>query len=43
MDISDAVTRGKNPIGIIAWGPGNAIGIVAGGAFNAIGLVALAS
>ena len=26
MEMSDAVTRGKNPIGIIAWGPGNAIG-----------------
>ena len=29
MEVSDAVTRGKNPIGIIAWGPGNATAIVA--------------
>ena len=29
LEVSDAVTRGKNPISIIAWGPGNAIAIVA--------------
>ena len=38
MEVSDAVTRGRNPIGIIAWGPGNAVGIIAGGAFNSFGI-----